>query len=251
MSCAKITLCGAFVGALLILFAAPAPARAASGAIIGTVRGPGGVGLPGATVSVISNQNKASKSVVTGESGAFRIDDLEPGTYTVEGTLYGFYPATEPAFALQEDRVERIELSLAVATFHDSLQVDSASPHDSLEASELRESGARDLGEALAGKPGVWKVRKGGIANDVVLRGFREDDLTVLIDGARVAGACPNRMDPPAFHLDFAEVDRVEVGPRPGAWRRREASVGWSTSSPKSRARACMPTSPLRREAGT
>jgi iron complex outermembrane receptor protein len=62
----------------------------------------------------------------------------------------------------------------------------------------------------------VWKARKGGIANEVVLRGYREDNITVLVDGARVAGACPNRMDPPAFHLDFAEVDRVELSPSAG-----------------------------------
>jgi iron complex outermembrane receptor protein len=112
--------------------------------------------------------------------------------------------------------VTRVELSLSTATFHDTMLVETHSPHDSMEASELRESTARDLGEALSLKPGVWKVRKGGIANDVVLRGFREDDVTVLIDGARIAGACPNRMDPPAFHIDFSEVDRVEIDPSAG-----------------------------------
>jgi len=27
----------------------------------------------------------------------------------------------------------------------------------------------------------------------------------------RVYGACPNRMDPPAFHVDFSEVERIEI----------------------------------------
>jgi iron complex outermembrane receptor protein len=49
----------------------------------------------------------------------------------------------------------------------------------------------------------------------VVVRGFQRGDLNVFIDGQRVYGACPNRMDPPAFHVDFAEVERVEVAKGP------------------------------------
>jgi iron complex outermembrane receptor protein len=37
----------------------------------------------------------------------------------------------------------------------------------------------------------------------------------VLIDGERIYGACPNHMDPPAFHVDFSEVDRIDVGKGP------------------------------------
>ena len=82
---------------------------------------------------------------------------------------------------------------------------------DTLEPREVREVAAGDLGESLDAAGGVSKVRKAGIANDIVLRGMKKDDLNVLIDGAKVHGACPSRMDPPAFHLDYAEVDRVEV----------------------------------------
>src|SRR5512138_3431914 len=82
---------------------------------------------------------------------------------------------------------------------------------DSLEAREVRERGARDLGEALTALPSADKVRKGPVGNDVVLRGMKKDDVAVTIDGARVHGACPSRMDPPTFHLDYAEVDVVQV----------------------------------------
>ncbi len=82
---------------------------------------------------------------------------------------------------------------------------------DGLEVREVRESAARDIGEALSRLDGVWKLRKGAIANDVVLRGFSGGNLNVLIDGVRIHGACPNRMDPAAFHVDFAEVERVEL----------------------------------------
>jgi iron complex outermembrane receptor protein len=82
---------------------------------------------------------------------------------------------------------------------------------ESLEVREVRENPAHDIGEALEDSGNACKVRKGGIANDIVIRGFQRDNINVLIDGARLHGACPNRMDPPSFHLDYAEVDVVEV----------------------------------------
>ncbi len=82
---------------------------------------------------------------------------------------------------------------------------------DGLEIREVRESSAKDVGEALEDIEGVWKLRKGGIANDVVLRGFQGNNLNILIDGVRIYGACPGHMDPAAFHVDFAEVERVEM----------------------------------------
>jgi hypothetical protein len=46
------------------------------------------------------------------------------------------------------------------------LTVLGSAPRDSLEAGAIRESGARDVGEALDGRPGIQKLRKGGIANE-------------------------------------------------------------------------------------
>ncbi len=200
----------------LVLSSLTAPAHAATGALVGTVTGPGDAGLPGVTVTVHDDEGGRSTTVITGEGGGFRLADLESGSYTVDGSLYGFHPTSTSGVAIREGATTRVRLSLSVATFHDAMQVDAPAPTSTMEATELRESAARDVGEALARMGGVWKVRKGGIANDISLRGFREDDITVLVDGARVAGACPNRMDPPAFHLDFAEVDRIEVAPTAG-----------------------------------
>jgi iron complex outermembrane receptor protein len=198
--------------ALLTATASTAPA----GTLAGVVLGPSDHGLPGAVVTVSDSSSEETRQVVTGEGGDFRVADLEPGRYEVASSLPGFHPSTVSAVAVAADGVSRISMTLASSTFHDTIDVASSSPLDSVEATDIRESGARDLGEALARQPGVWKARKGGIANDVVLRGYREDNVTVLIDGARVAGACPNKMDPPAFHLDFAEVDRVELSPTAG-----------------------------------
>lgn len=205
---------GVAIGAAAL--ALTAPAHAATGGLVGTVTGPGDAGLPGVTVTVRNDDGGPSRTVITGEGGTFRVSDLVSGSYSVYGSLHGFHPASLSGVAVRDGETARIRLSLSIATFHDTMQVDAPLPHTTMEATELRESAARDVGEALSRMGGVWKVRKGGIASDVSLRGFRQDDITVLIDGARVAGACPNRMDPPAFHLDFAEVDRIEVAPTTG-----------------------------------
>jgi hypothetical protein len=89
-------------GLALLLFSIANIAAAATGtgSLIGVARGPGGVGLPGATINVRSADAVETASVVTGESGAFRIDNLEPGTYTVEGEIHGFHPTSASAVAV-------------------------------------------------------------------------------------------------------------------------------------------------------
>jgi iron complex outermembrane receptor protein len=201
---------------ILPLLMTAGSADAASGSVVGTVRGPGGVALPGATVTATAGPGPSAVSVVTGDGGEFRIAGLVPGSYTIEAQLTGFHTTSANEIQVAEGGVARVQLELPPSTFHDAMEVKSTSSPQSLEAAVLRESGARDVGEALSRMPGVWKVRKGGIANDIVVKGYSQDDVTVLIDGARVAGACPNRMDPPAFHLDFAELDRVELAPAGG-----------------------------------
>ncbi|MEW5833189.1 MAG: TonB-dependent receptor [Campylobacterota bacterium] len=69
-----------------------------------------------------------------------------------------------------------------------------------------------DLGEMLSGAlPEITHVRTSAIGNDIVLRGFKRDNLNVTIDDAKVCGACPNRMDPPAMHVSSSQIASVEV----------------------------------------
>jgi iron complex outermembrane recepter protein len=69
-----------------------------------------------------------------------------------------------------------------------------------------------DLGEMLSSTlPEITHVRNSGVGNDIILRGFRKDNLNVTIDDAKVCGACPNRMDPPAMHVSSAQIASVEV----------------------------------------
>lgn len=69
-----------------------------------------------------------------------------------------------------------------------------------------------DLGEMLSGAlPEITHVRTTSIGNDIVLRGFKKDNINITIDDAKVCGACPNRMDPPAMHVSSSQIAHVEV----------------------------------------
>ncbi|MFZ2889745.1 TonB-dependent receptor [Sulfuricurvum sp.] len=69
-----------------------------------------------------------------------------------------------------------------------------------------------DLGEMLSGAlPEITHVRTTSIGNDIVLRGFKKDNINITIDDAKVCGACPNRMDPPAMHVSSSQIANVEV----------------------------------------
>ncbi len=69
-----------------------------------------------------------------------------------------------------------------------------------------------DLADALYKiEPDIQLIRRSGIANDIILRGLRKDNINVLIDGGKIYGGCPNRMDPPISHVLSGNVDNIVI----------------------------------------
>ncbi len=69
-----------------------------------------------------------------------------------------------------------------------------------------------DLAEALTKNiASISIVRRSGIANDIILRGQKKDNINILIDNAKIYGACPNRMDPATSHVLSNNIESVKV----------------------------------------
>ncbi|MDQ1298954.1 MAG: iron complex outerrane recepter protein [Campylobacterota bacterium] len=93
------------------------------------------------------------------------------------------------------------------------ITVEASVDSKSVEADEMvKFSRQSDLGEMLSNTlPEITHVRNSAVGNDIILRGFRKDNLVITIDDAKVCGACPNTMDPPSMHLSSAQIASVEV----------------------------------------
>jgi iron complex outermembrane recepter protein len=69
-----------------------------------------------------------------------------------------------------------------------------------------------DLAESLSKNvPSISIVRRSGIANDIILRGQKKDNINIILDNAKIYGACPNRMDPATSHVLSNNIQSVKV----------------------------------------
>ena len=73
-----------------------------------------------------------------------------------------------------------------------------------------------DAAEALFRQvPSVTLVRRSGVANDIIVRGQKKDNINVTLDGVKIYGACPNRMDPPISHVLTNNIDYIIINRGP------------------------------------
>jgi iron complex outermembrane receptor protein len=169
----------------------------------------------------VTGVNGRTWAVLMEAPGVYVARDLEPGRYGIIVNALKFRAADFEGMVNSRERTV-VRAQLAIESLSERITVKATplegqpqtqvgSQQEILDLHETRESPAKDIGEALSRLDGVWKIRKGGIANDIVIRGFQQGNVVVLMDGARVFGACPNHMDPAAFHADFAEVRDVVV----------------------------------------
>lgn len=108
-----------------------------------------------------------------------------------------------------------VYLSIACAALLSAAEVEIdpiAVESTTLEDVSGEEIKSADVAEALANKvPSVTLVRRSGIANDIILRGQKRDNINVLIDDGKIYGACPNRMDPPTSHVVTNNIESIEI----------------------------------------
>jgi iron complex outermembrane receptor protein len=180
--------------------------------IRGIVADPSGAVVTGAMVRLLAGDVVVA-STKTDRRGNYLITAGQNCSLcTLNVSAQGFATASREVTVQQGEHLS-LPFQLEIAAESEEVNVDARSLpfREQLDISDVRESPAKDVGEALTAVDGVYKIRKAGIANDVVVRGFQQNNVNVLIDGARIYGACPGHMDPAVQHVDFAEVERVEV----------------------------------------
>ena len=116
------------VAALLVVLLLPAAAFAQA-AITGVVRDTSGAVLPGVTVEAASPVLiERTRSVVSDDTGQYRIVDLRPGTYAVTFTLPGFNTVKREGIELSGDFVATVSAELRVGALEETVTVTGESP---------------------------------------------------------------------------------------------------------------------------
>ncbi len=114
-------------------------------------------------------------------------------------------------------------LSLVTASllYSDEVDLGSIDVEETIEQEVIKDIHGEDIRSADVAKAlfeksaSISLKRRSGIANDIVVRGQLKDNISVTIDGAKVHGACPNRMDPPISHILSNNIDYIEISKGP------------------------------------
>ncbi|HYP52004.1 MAG TPA: TonB-dependent receptor [Pyrinomonadaceae bacterium] len=199
------------IAVLLLLFLAP-PARAqvASASLLGEVRDELAAGVSGVQVTARHEATGFSRGVRTDDEGAYRIDDLLPGRYTVTAEKEGFRTLTVNAVVLEVSQKARLDLQLKVGLRQESVTVTAdVSPLQAADASVgYRLDSPSILNLPLDGRnvvslvslgPGAVPRQLGGFGHDIIndvqesrgavglnhpINGARSTMNTYLLDGA-------------------------------------------------------------------
>jgi iron complex outermembrane receptor protein len=127
------------------------------------------------------------------------------------------------AKAGQENNREEVELGEVKVT----AEREVVSPRRvTVTEEEIEENNPLDTGDMLKKVPGISVKRTGLFGLDPVLRGFREDQVNLLIDGTKVWGACPGRMDPPSSQIEVDAIEEIEIIRGPFSVRHGAGTLG-------------------------
>ncbi len=94
-----------------LLISVASQAQTANATLSGTVKGPSGVGVPDAAISIKNAASGHSIQIQTSSSGSFTAANLAPGDYEVSATAAGFETKTEKV-TLAAGATETLDMSL-------------------------------------------------------------------------------------------------------------------------------------------
>jgi hypothetical protein len=154
-------------------------AQVASATLSGTVLDESGAAAPGVAVSAREESTGFVRNTLTGAEGAYVIEELSPGIYTVTAEKTGFRTDTSEHVALEVNQKARLDLKLKVGEARDSVTaVATVSPLQSDEASigyrldsqttEELPLDKRNVVALVTLGPGAIPRQLGGFTHDII-----------------------------------------------------------------------------------
>lgn len=163
------------------------------------------------------NQQGSSDStgrvILSFQKGAsLRLEHIRYGSWDLTNTEFNRLWEQGSA-AWNPDWVELLPVSV--------IAISSPQEKDQQMRFSARDKIHHDAGALLNENPMIASIRKSGAFGfDPVMRGFKYDQINVVVDGLQSAtAACPNRMDPPTSQIALGRMQKVELLKGPHALR--------------------------------
>src|SRR5882762_5825174 len=96
--------------------------------VTGRVTDPGGLAVPGATVTAVNTQTAEIATGFTTEDGAYAIPFLKPGVYSVSAELTGFKKVTQANVQLEVGQTSAVNFQLQLGAVSEEVTVTGESP---------------------------------------------------------------------------------------------------------------------------
>src|ERR1700733_15104920 len=124
MSSLRFALLSCLFLAMAVLSIPNAQAQQTLGGITGTVTDTSGAIISGATVTLIGDETKLSRTQTTSATGSYSFVNLPLGTYTLTFTQQGFQSQNIPAIQVQANRTATVNAALKVGNVSESITVE-------------------------------------------------------------------------------------------------------------------------------
>jgi iron complex outermembrane receptor protein len=197
----------------------------AGASLSGVVKDPQGRGVPGADIRLFSESGAVGNGTTTDSAGAYRFDSLPEGRYLLRGEAPGFASSIVSGIRLTAGAVEKRDLSLELAGVREQVVVTASSTPQvpeqvskSIDTIDKGDADARDAASvadvvSLAAGVRVNQLGGPGTFTSIRLRGMRDQDTAVLVDGLRLRDPSETQGDASGMIEDllFVGTNRIEV----------------------------------------
>lgn len=181
--------------------------QTSQGILAGVARDSTGAAVPHATVTVTNQQNGQKRTVTSGGDGAYRIEALTPGQYTLSATGAGFDTSTVKNVAVPPSVVTSYDIQLQVGATSTEISVEAASSTVNAENGVLSgtiDSKELDKAPIFTLNPVELTVTVPGVQPVSTPGGQFSNGINIQVNGAR-----PRANN---FLMDGQEINDVGLG---------------------------------------